>query len=122
MSSQDDPKVISIGSEQERAGRLVVLAVRPQGTPATDLIQYYNSDVGNASRLIAVYGERLRFCHAEKRWLVWSGQRWLGDESNQIYDLAEQVALVFIRQAQEFFERVARSVGEPDEIIDHRII
>lgn len=45
------------------------------GEPATEL--------GYARRLISVYGDRLRYVPAWRRWLVWDGQRWAHDASGQ---------------------------------------
>ena len=45
------------------------------GEPVTEL--------GYARRLIRVYGERLRYVSAWRRWLVWDGQRWAHDTSGQ---------------------------------------
>ncbi len=45
------------------------------GEPATEL--------GYARRLVAVYGDRLRYVPAWRRWLVWDGQRWATDGTGQ---------------------------------------
>ena len=34
------------------------------------------TELGYAHRLIAVYGDRLRYVPAWRRWLVWDGKRW----------------------------------------------
>lgn len=41
------------------------------------------TELGYARRLIAVYGDRLRFVPAWNRWLVWDGQRWAHDTTGQ---------------------------------------
>jgi len=45
------------------------------GEPATEL--------GYARRLVKVYGDRLRYVPAWRRWLVWDGQRWAHDATGQ---------------------------------------
>ena len=35
------------------------------------------TDVGNGKRLVAKYGEDLRYCHRMNSWLTWTGERWL---------------------------------------------
>jgi putative DNA primase/helicase len=42
------------------------------------------TDLGYARRLIAVYGDRLRFVVAWNRWLVWDGTRWAVDANGQV--------------------------------------
>jgi P4 family phage/plasmid primase-like protien len=39
------------------------------------------TDLGNARRLVAKYGQELRYCHPWKRWLVWDGKRWAEDNT-----------------------------------------
>jgi hypothetical protein len=41
-----------------------------------NLLSYLYNYHGNAERLIALYGEDLKYCHAFKKWLVWDGMRW----------------------------------------------
>ena len=70
-------------------------------TGAPDLLTYLYNDHGNAERLIALYGEDLRYCHAFKKWLVWDGMRWAVDDTDQARRLAKQAMLEFLRQAVE---------------------
>ncbi|MGO8684777.1 MAG: phage/plasmid primase, P4 family [Thermoleophilia bacterium] len=48
---------------------------------------HHRSDSGNAERLIATCGERIRFCPPWGAWLVWDGCRWAKDDSLQIEHL-----------------------------------
>jgi putative DNA primase/helicase len=41
------------------------------------------TELGYARRLIHVYGNRLRYVPAWRRWLVWDGQRWAHDATGQ---------------------------------------
>lgn len=41
------------------------------------------TEVGNARRFVARHGERVRFCHARRRWLIWNGQCWAWDEAGR---------------------------------------
>ena len=41
------------------------------------------TELGYARRLIHVYGDRLRYVPAWRRWLVWDGQRWAHDATGQ---------------------------------------
>lgn len=71
---------------------------RTEAVRANLLEQLFN-DHGNAERLIALYGESLRYCHAFKKWLVWDGSRWAVDDTEQAKRLAKQSMLEFLRQA-----------------------
>lgn len=37
------------------------------------------TDLGNAERMVAAFGQDVRYCHQWKRWLVWDGRRWESD-------------------------------------------
>jgi putative DNA primase/helicase len=66
-----------------------------------DLLSRLHNDHGNAERLIAMYGEDLRYCHAFRKWLVWDGMRWAVDDTDQARRLAKQTMLEFLRLAIE---------------------
>ncbi len=79
-----------------------------------DLLPYLYNDHGNAGRLIALYGEDLKYCHAFKKWLVWDGMRWALDDTDQARRLAKLAMLKFLKQAidcgtNEKAEKFARS-------------
>jgi putative DNA primase/helicase len=44
-----------------------------------------HTEYGYARRLVDVYGDRLRFVPAWRRWLVWDGTRWAHDDSGQAH-------------------------------------
>lgn len=43
----------------------------------------HKTELGYAQRLIAVYGDRLRYVPLWRRWLVWDGRRWAHDTTGQ---------------------------------------
>ena len=71
----------------------------PPEAPPPDLLPFLHNDHGNSCRLIELYGEELRYCHAFKKWLVWDGARWAVDDTDQARRLAKQTILEFLRQA-----------------------
>ena len=42
------------------------------------------TELGNAERLVTRYGTQLRYCHAQKKWLVWDGKRWRVDDKGAV--------------------------------------
>ena len=79
------------------------------GGGVPDLLPRLHNDHGNAERLIALYGEDLKYCHAFKKWLVWDGMRWAVDDTDQARRLAKLAMLEFLKQA------VDRSANEKAE-------
>ena len=47
------------------------------------------TDLGNAKRLVAQHGDKIRFCFAWKKWLIWDGKSWHIDNNGQILRLAK---------------------------------
>lgn len=52
-------------------------------SPADPMPDEPLTELGYARRLICVYGDRLRYVPAWRRWLVWDGQRWANDATGQ---------------------------------------
>lgn len=50
------------------------------------------TDLANARRFVFMHGDRLRYCHAWKRWLVWDGRRWAVDDDRAVQRLAKATA------------------------------
>lgn len=40
---------------------------------------YHFTDMGNAERLVDLHGQDFRYCYPFKRWFIWDGKRWNGD-------------------------------------------
>jgi putative DNA primase/helicase len=50
------------------------------------------TDLGNARRLVHLFGEDLRYFRARKRWYTWDGSRWKADETGAIDRKAKEAA------------------------------
>ena len=53
--------------------------------------RYTFDDTGNASRMMAVYGENLLYSYVAKRWLYWDGRKWVYDYDGAIKQMADDV-------------------------------
>lgn len=62
---------------------------------------FNRTDLGNAKRLVSQYGDKIRFCFAWKKWLVWDGKTWSIDNNGQILRLAKETVLNIYREAYE---------------------
>jgi putative DNA primase/helicase len=52
-----------------------------------------STDLGNARRLVKLFGKDIRYCFAWGQWLVWNGIRWQEDSTGEIERHAKQTAL-----------------------------
>jgi len=54
--------------------------------------EYALTDAGNAERLIAQYGETIRYCATFNSWYLWNGRTWMRDDAGTMLILATDVA------------------------------
>jgi len=75
------------------------------------LINFNFSDVGNAERLLAVYGKNIKYNPIRCSWFIWSGKHWKADNNGKIENLSRKV----IRKLQAEGESISLSGLEPEE-------
>lgn len=77
-------------------------------------------DIGNAQRLVAREGHRLRYCHPEGRWYVYDGTRWAPDNRGEVEAAAKASARAIAAEAAQavagdyeaLLKHAARSANE----------
>ncbi|MEM9109139.1 MAG: phage/plasmid primase, P4 family [Planctomycetota bacterium] len=70
--------------------------VQTQANVSTTAIKYSNkerelTDLGNAERLVDMYGHELRYCHVKERWYYWDGVRWAWANAGEMTRYAAEV-------------------------------
>ncbi len=55
-------------------------------------VEYALTDAGNAERLIAAVGDRVRYCAAFNAWYLWNGKVWVRDDAGKMLLIATDVA------------------------------
>jgi putative DNA primase/helicase len=73
--------------------------------------RYSLTQTGNAERLLARFGDHLKYCHTWGRWLQWAGSRWVRDEKEEIWSLALQT----VRAIKQEATRTSNSTSESEE-------
>ena len=61
--------------------------------------EYPLTDAGNAERLIAGFGDRVRYCAAFNAWYLWNGRVWVRDDAGRMLLIATSVARSIHREA-----------------------
>ncbi len=61
--------------------------------------RFRSDDIGNAERLVALYGDRLRWCKDWQTWLYYDGSRWAQDTGEQALACAKATARSILREA-----------------------
>ena len=59
----------------------------------------HRTDSGNARRLVALHGDKIRHVGAWGQWLTWDGRRWQRDTKSTVNELAKDVARQILREA-----------------------
>ncbi|MFH1547023.1 MAG: phage/plasmid primase, P4 family, partial [bacterium] len=57
------------------------------------------SDVGNAQRLVRLFGTEVRYCFPWKKWIIWTGKKWEKDNKGQIVQRAKQTVRSMYHEA-----------------------
>ncbi len=72
----------------------------------------HHTDLGNAKRLVARFGDILRYCFLEKGWRVWNGTLWTRDESGEVSRLAKKTVMgIYTEALAENLSREQRADG-----------
>jgi putative DNA primase/helicase len=75
------------------------------------IVQLFN-DYGNGQRLIALHGDRMRYCHALNSWVVYDGKHWEVDRRDPARVITQETMLKFAKQALDSGnEAVAKFAG-----------
>ncbi|MBH8609097.1 phage/plasmid primase, P4 family [Thermoactinomyces sp. CICC 10521] len=70
------------------------------------LLDYQDSDSGNAERLVARHGADIRYCIEKDVWLIWDGSKWAEDTHFEIYRRALDTVRAFGQETLEAYNRV----------------
>lgn len=81
----------------------------PDETRAPKMVAALNAlpdtDAGNGEAMALLYGDRLRFNHDNRQWLIWDGRRWRYDRDGEPERLAKEMAR----------QRLEAAAQEPDD-------
>lgn len=64
-----------------------------------ELLFYTLTEDGNASRMLHLYGDQMRYCPEFKSWLIWDGRRWKQDKSGLAQEMAVTAMREFLKQS-----------------------
>lgn len=78
---------------------VVEMPVREDPPPTgLDVLPYPYTDSGNGERLVALFGQDIRYCIEMQKWLVWDGKRWGVDDAQEVTQKAKQMARLLYSQ------------------------
>lgn len=68
------------------------------------------TDLGNAKRLVAQHGDKIRYCFAWRKWLAWDEKTWYIDNNGQILRLAKETVKSIYEEAAQISDDNHRRV------------
>jgi putative DNA primase/helicase len=87
--------------DRAAADRAAIHELLPEvDTPGKVGINEPHTDLGNAHRLVAGYGHKLRHVPAWGKWYIWDGRRWAVDLTGQVDRYAKTVARRLLEEAK----------------------
>src|SRR5215213_9907646 len=97
LATREVEKIAASVARYEPAGDAARISLNGHG--ATQPLRFNLTDLGNAARLVHHHGRNLRYCWLWRKWLVWDGQRWVKDDSGEVYRLAKDTVASIYREA-----------------------
>lgn len=85
-----------------KTGDLLLLAARIYAKSQKGILEEvpgHYSDLGNAQRLVRLYGDDLRYCHDWQKWLCWDGRRWAIDQNETVVRCAKDTVISMYQEA-----------------------
>lgn len=83
--------------------------ISPQSSTKS-LLDFPDSDEGNAERLIQRHGIDIKYCTQWNQWLIWDGVHWKKDDTFEIYRRAVETVRAFHDEAQEAYENLKKAL------------
>lgn len=103
----DEQQVVQ---KAEQAARYVAGDIVSPQNSSKNLLDYPDSDMGNAQRLIQRHGIDLKYCTEWKEWLIWDGTVWTKDESFEIDRRAVETIRAFHDEAKKAYEKLKKDL------------
>ena len=70
--------------------------------------EIHETDCGNATRLVRLHGENIRYCHAWHKWLIWDGRRWKIDDRGRIKGKGKDTVFKIYRELEKCPDKKSR--------------
>ena len=73
---------------------------------------YSFDDMGNAQRLVDLFGDQLRYCYTEKKWYYYDSRKWCVDNIGMIEKIADKSILAMKAEAKIYLQADEQSGGD----------
>jgi putative DNA primase/helicase len=79
---------------------------------ATARRDFHLTDLGNGERLVASYGENLRYCNPWSKWLAWDGTRWRIDQMQQVNKWGRATVRALYQECSALVQRITKETDK----------
>lgn len=73
---------------------------------------YTMDDMGNAQRFVDLFGDSIRYCYTDKKWMYYDSRKWCVDYTGTIYRMADRAVQAMKAEAKAYLEADEESGGE----------
>lgn len=73
---------------------------------------YSFDDMGNAKRLVDLFGDQLRYCYTEKKWYYYDSRKWCVDNIGIVEKIADKSILAMKAEAKIYLQADEQSGGD----------
>ena len=98
IAAQLLPAALDCGLTEEETRKAIASACSRPRNPAVPA-SFNHTDYGNAERLVALYGDRIRYCLAHASWYIWDGRRWATDMTGEVMRYAKETVRAIYQEA-----------------------
>lgn len=94
-------KVVGMWEEQPKAKHRepTPVKVAPKVEPPAPKPSYNHTDLGNARRMVDLFGRDMMYVHAWDKWYLWNGVRWVEDTTEEIMRWAKRTVARMYEEA-----------------------
>jgi putative DNA primase/helicase len=99
LKAEEVEKIARSVARYEPSDNGAMLKVGDSPVTGEDEPSFNLTDLGNAARLVHRHGENLRYCWLWAKWLVWDGERWIKDDTGEVFRLAKETVASIYQEA-----------------------
>jgi len=101
---------LDAGHSPEELSQLGDIALNAgPATPPPPEAPFALTDLGNAERLVRVFGDQIRHVPTSRHWFVWEGRRWQRDDTGQVIRFAKRTVRSIYAEASRTEDKAARA-------------
>lgn len=85
-------------------------------TPSNETIRNYSfDDMGNAQRFVDLFGDNIRYCYTDKKWMYYDGRKWCIDNMGAVHRMADKSVNAMKAELKNYVKSDEESGGDMEK-------